>query len=127
MDLTLITDITPTAAAMALLSPEGIVLAGYVLAVLIRQYVSDRDVFDFDAELFGTDIDVDIDPDHGIPILGEFTFTEQAVIVLSLYYQYAVVSPETGLQSLLASASSLILFGIFVDHLVNRYLVDRDD
>lgn len=120
-------NITSTAAATVLLSPEGIVLAGYVLAVLIRQYASDRDVFDFDAELLGTDIDVDIDPDHGIPILEEFTFTEQAVILLSLYYQYAVVSPETGLQSLLASASSLILFGIFVDHLVNRYLVDRDD
>lgn len=120
-------NIASTAVATGLVSPEGVVLVGYVLAVLVRLYVSDRDVFDFDTELLGTDIDVDIDPDHGIPIMKEFTFTEQAVILLSLYYQYAVIAPETGLQSLLANVSSLILFGIFVDHLVNRYLVERDN
>lgn len=114
--------------ALALfVSPEGIVLTGYVLAVAVRMYVSDRDVFDADFELFGTDIDIDVDPDHGIPIMREFAFTEQAVILLSLYYQYAVVVPETGLQSLLTDVSSLILFGIFMDYLVNRYLVERDD
>lgn len=111
----------------ALISPESIVLSGYIVAILVRTYVSDRDVFDFDIELLGTDIDVDIDSEHGVPILMEFTFTEQFVILLSLYYQYAVIRPQTGLQSLLASVSSLILFGIFVDHLVNQYLVDRED
>lgn len=93
----------------------------------VQAYGSDRDVFDFDIELLGTNIDIDIDSEHGIPILTEFTFTEQFVILLSVYYQYAVIIPQIGLQSLLVSVSPLILFGVFVDYLVNQYLVDREE
>lgn len=116
-----------TAAVSALTSPEGIVLVGYTLTVFVRMYISGRDMSDFDIELFGTDIDIDIGTDHGIPLVREFTITEQTLILLSLYYQYAVVAPQTGLQSLLTNVSSLILFGIFMDYIVNRYLVNREE
>lgn len=114
-------------AAAALATPEGIVIAGYVLAVIVRLYGPGDGFLDRDIEAFGSDIDIDIDADLGIPILSDFTPMELGVIGLSLFYQYAVITPQTGLQALLMNMSYLILFGIFMDHIVNRYLVDQNE
>lgn len=110
--------------ATVLISSESFVLSGYILAVLLRMYTAERDLSDLDVELLGTNIDIDFD--HGIPIISEFTVVELMVVSISLYYQYSIIKPKSGLQSLLMNVSSLILFSIFVDHLVNRYLINQD-
>ena len=108
-------------------SPQGITLTGYLFVVITKLYTADKDLSDFDFEAFGVDVDFDMDSLYVIPLVGEFSPSELTVILFSLYYQYSIIRPQTGLQSLLTSISSLILFGIFMDHIVDRYMVSREN
>lgn len=116
-----------TSVLAAFVSPEGIVIVGYALAIVIKLYGPEGQLLDQDIQALGSEIDVNIDTDLEIPIVSDFTPTEFLVVALSVFYQYAVVTPQTGLQALLTNVTYLVLFGIFMDYVVSRYLVNQGD
>lgn len=111
----------PIAAAM---SPSSIVLIGFALTVLYILYQSAPEIFDIYIDISNGDYQLF---DGNVMIFNQFTWHEVFLVALSLYYQYAVVTPKTGIQSVLKNATYIILFTVFVNFVVRKYFLEAND
>lgn len=104
-------------------SPTSIVLIGFALTALYIFHQSASETFDIYIDISSGDYKLD----SNVTVFDRFTWHEVFLVALSIYYQYAIITPKTGLQSVLKDVTYIVLFTIFVNFVVRNYFIEPND
>lgn len=105
-------------------SSTAIVLIGFIFVTLYVFYQSAPEIFDIYIDISNSDYELF---DSNVSLFERFTWYESLLVILSIYYQYTVITPETGLQSVVSEITGIVLFAVFINFVIKNYFIDLEN